>query len=183
MTTDTLRNKQTPSPMTYFYEKYEKLIYKKAHEVANDPNYVDDLVQDALCQILRNQDKFSGLSEEQQVAYCMAVIRNTAINHHNRLKKIRFISEDSIAEQSDPTSSMEETVFHQMELEQFRQGMEQLDEVSRSILTRKYLLFEPDESIAADLNIKPASVRMMLTRAKRKLKKLLLDNGFDPELL
>ena len=72
-------------------------------------------------------------------------------------------------------------ILHQSDLELFRKELNQLDEATRTLLTRKYILEESDEAIAQDLNVKPGSIRMMLTRAKRKLLQLLFNDGFDPE--
>ena len=172
---------QARTSIADFYQKYRNLIFKKANEMANDPDYVDDLVQETMYQILRREELFLSLSEAQQVDYCMKTIRNTAINHHKRNQKIRFIPEDVLDEPSFPTPSMEETILHQSDLELFRKELNQLDEATKTLLTRKYILEESDEAIAQDLNVKPGSIRMMLTRAKRKLLQLLLNDGFDRE--
>ena len=172
---------QARTSIADFYQKYKNLIFKKANEMANDPDYVDDLVQETMYQILRREELFLSLSEAQQVDYCMKTIRNTAINHHKRNQKIRFLPEDALDEPSSPTPSMEETILHQSDLELFRKELNQLDDANRTLLIRKYILSEPDNVIAKDLNVKPGSIRMMLTRAKRKLLQLLLNDGFDPE--
>jgi RNA polymerase sigma-70 factor (ECF subfamily) len=41
-----------------------------------------------------------------------------------------------------------------------------LDETTRAILEKKYVLGQDDREIAQSLGIKPASVRMTLTRAR-----------------
>ena len=48
--------------------------------------------------------------------------------------------------------------------------MEKLDEGSRRLLLLRYVLEESDEAIAASFGVKPDSVRMMLSRARVKLK-------------
>ena len=172
---------QARTSIADFYQKYRNLIFKKANEMANDPDYVEDLVQDTMYQLLRREELFLSLSEAQQVDYCIKTIRNTAFNHHKRNQKIRFLSENTIGEQIDPSPTMEETILHRSDLELFHKELDQLDDASRTLLTRKYIREEPNEAIAKDLNVKPSSIRMMLTRAKRKLPQLLLNDGFDPE--
>ena len=172
---------QARTSIADFYQTYRNLIFKKANEMANDPDYVEDLVQDTLYQLLRREELFLSLSEAQQVDYCIKTIRNTAINHHKRDQKIRFLSEDALGEQCDQSPTMEESILHRSDLDLFRKELDQLDEASRALLIRKYIQEEPDDSIAKDLDVKPSSIRMMLTRAKRKLLQLLLNDGFDPE--
>ena len=48
-----------------FYQQYKNLIFKKANEMANDPDYVEDLVQDTLYKLLRREELFLSLSEAQ----------------------------------------------------------------------------------------------------------------------
>lgn len=172
---------QARTSIADFYQKYKNLIYKKARMLANDRDYVEDLVQDTMYQILRREEVFLSLTEEQQIAYCMKAIRGTAFNHHKKKQKIQFVSEDLTDEVCDPSPSLEETILRKSDMEQFHKELNQLDEATRTLLIRKYFLSEPDSVIANDLNVKPNSVRTMLTRARRKLLQLLLNDGFDPE--
>ena len=94
-------------------------------------------------------------------------------------QKIQFVSEDLTDEVCDPSPSLEETILRKSDMEQFHKELNQLDEATRTLLIRKYFLSEPDIVIANDLNVKPNSVRTMLTRARRKLLQLLLNDGFD----
>ena len=77
-----------------FYQTYRNLIFKKANEMANDPDYVEDLVQDTLYQLLRRKELFLSLSEAQQVDYCVKTIRNTAINHHKLFRQKMLVIDD-----------------------------------------------------------------------------------------
>ena len=43
---------QARASIAGFYQTYRNLIFKKATEMANDPDYVEDLVQDTLYQLL-----------------------------------------------------------------------------------------------------------------------------------
>lgn len=88
-----------------FYQQYKNLIFKKADEMANDPDCVEDLVQDTLYKLLRREELFLSLSETQQVDYCIKTVRNTAIIHHKRNQKNRFLSKDAIDGRSNPSSS------------------------------------------------------------------------------
>ena len=54
---------QAQTSIADFYQQYKNLMFKKATEVANDPDYVDDLVQDTLYQLLRREELFLSLSE------------------------------------------------------------------------------------------------------------------------
>ena len=58
--------------------------------------------------------------------------------------------------------------------------MEKLDESSRQLLLLRYVLEEDDKQIALRFGVKPESLRMMVSRARAKLKtemKKLEDGG------
>ena len=58
--------------------------------------------------------------------------------------------------------------------------MEKLDENSRQLLLLRYVLEEDDKHIAEHFGVKPESLRMMVSRARAKLKtemKKLEDGG------
>ena len=50
-----------------------------------------------------------------------------------------------------------------------RQGLEHMEPQERALLEGKYILAQSDKELAADFKCKPDSIRMKLTRARRKL--------------
>ena len=71
----------------------------------------------------------------------------------------------------DTDDDPEQTLIRRCEQEQVHQALEQLHESYRDVLSMKYLYSMSDEEIASVLNIKPASVRVVVHRALKSLKK------------
>lgn len=61
----------------------------------------------------------------------------------------------------------------------FKQGLGQLSAEDRALLEGKYILGDSDEMLARTLHCKPSSIRMKLTRARRRALKLLEQEGAD----
>lgn len=165
--------------MTSFTEKYKPLLYQKACSMANDNLSPEDLVQETLTKVWAKKEKFLSLPDPQRVSYCIRTMRNLVINENKRGKVIEFVFDDDTSEYLSTEPTPEEFLFRKFEYDQIHYAMEQLDEHSRVLIERKYLLNDSDESIANDMKIKPASVRMAFSRAKQKLKKLLITQNKD----
>lgn len=63
-----------------------------------------------------------------------------------------------------------------------RRAVEALPEPERTIFQRHYFLFQKTEEIAADLDIKPATVRTKLARGREKLRQSLIEGGYACEV-
>lgn len=165
--------------MTSFIEKYKPLLYQRACMMANNILSPEDLVQETLTKVWAKRDKFLALSDPQRISYCIRTMRNLVINENKRGKVIEFVPDDNTSEYLSTEPTPEEFLFRKFEYDQIHCALEQLDERSRMLIERKYLLNDSDEIIANDMKIKPASVRMSFSRAKQKLKKLLIRQNKD----
>lgn len=83
-------------------------------------------------------------------------------------------------QQSEPIAvyrQMEDALISIEEIEELVQRWPQLDDRSKYLLEGKYILGKSDEALAEELSIKPASVRMALTRARQCAYRLLIDDS------
>ena len=79
-------------------------------------------------------------------------------------------------QQSEPIvehRQMEELLISKEEIEELVRRWPQLDAKSKDLLEGKYILGKSDEVMAEELSIKPASVRMALSRARQGAYQLL----------
>ena len=78
--------------------------------------------------------------------------------------------------QSEPNEErrqMEEYMISKDEIDELVRRWPKLDDRSKMLLEGKYILGKSDEVLAEELSIKPASVRMALTRARQCAYQLL----------
>ena len=79
-------------------------------------------------------------------------------------------------QQSEPIvehRQMEELLISKEEIDELVRRWPQLDAKSKYLLEGKYIRGKSDEALAEELSIKPASVRMALTRARQCAYQLL----------
>lgn len=170
--------------VTDIYYKCRRPMLREAWRYSRQAEDVEELVQDAMVKALEKIDLLRTMSEEGRLFYMTTTVRNLAINRLARRKRFIFCSlEDAEYLLRTNMDHVEDKLDREMRLEQFRKAWNCIDEDARRLLERKYVLKHSDEAIAADLCIKPESVRMRLTRTKRMAIRVLAEHGVTVQYL
>lgn len=159
--------------MISLYEEYYRLMFSTTRKYISDYYAAEDIVQESLMNLLKNIHKIMSLERCNLAAYVVCTVRNTAINHlkKERTKKKHIVFnpvEGSDAEISS-APSVEELLLLKEDLHTLSSVMNQLNEEERVLLDGRYLLGLSDEEIAEIIQCKPSSVRMKLTRVRKKV--------------
>jgi RNA polymerase sigma factor (sigma-70 family) len=78
-------------------------------------------------------------------------------------------------------SAPEEAAVKSELSKEVRSAVETLPEPDREIFKRHYFLYQKTDEIAADMSIKPATVRVKLSRGREKLRGYLRERGVEYE--
>lgn len=156
--------------MSSLYLQYEKLMYSTILKVTQDNWLVDDIFQSTFEKLIDRIPLLKTFDRDRLVNYLIVACRNTAYNVCQ--SQARHLAEDiddyiGVASSIRGAASVEDCVILQNQLDCLQKIWTQLDTRSRYILESKYILEKSDAEIAADLKIKPGSVRMALARARK----------------
>lgn len=163
------------------YERYHRLMFFVAGKYSSDPGQYEDIVQDCLVKLAEKTETLRTLSEPALASYIMAAAKNTALNYVRRQnydQKLIVHYEDVVANLTAWQSldaSLDDVVIELEDRERVRAIWSQLDEETRRILEGKYYLEYENWELARILGVKTDSVRMKLTRARRKVLELLTE--------
>lgn len=158
-----------------FYQTYNQYVCSLAWKYCFDPQNVDDVIQKTWLALFPRISLVKDLSKAKQFTYISVTMQNV-IRMEKRKKCIECCSLESVADiPYDGTRYLESKIEQAERAEHFRKAWNSVDEASRELLERKYILFETDAQIAEKLNIKPSSVRMYLSRARRAASKVLAE--------
>lgn len=94
---------------------------------------------------------------------------------YQRLMYKEFSFEDlsaTVPAEEDPRLLLEE---NDEDVEALHRAWKRLDPRSQYLLEARYILNKSFEEIAADINIQPDSVRAAISRARKKARKLILE--------
>ena len=159
--------------MASLYIKYNRLMYSEIKKVISDPWDIEDVLQVSLVKLIDKVKLLRSFDRNRLVRYIISTCRNNAYKHS---KKLSNISEYEILEEDGEdvaSKPLEEIILKKEHQRILLEAWQSLDERSRYFLECKYILEKSDAEIAADMNLKPSSVRMNLTRSRNKFKALV----------
>ena len=162
-----------------FYNQYHKYLYKQVWELCYSKQDVDDIVQTVWEKLIPKEELLRSLAHGQRLTYISKTAENT-IKEIARKEKVSICSLDQIAQPIyDGTRFLEQLHDKHTKHECFQAAWALVDENSRELLERKYWLNETDEEIALAMNISRDSVRMYLSRARKRALSILANSKED----
>lgn len=169
--------------MLKIYEQFKRLMFNVAYKYTSNPHMAEDLVQDSLAKLIPRVSKLRELDGCALSAYVVYTVRNTAKNYlrHQAVESQYIIQSeledycDSVCD-TDPTP--EELLLISERKEDFFRVWDRLSDEDKDILRGKYILELSDKELAKQLSCKPGSIRMKLTRARRRALNLLKEVEF-----
>ena len=162
--------------ITHTYKKYERLMYYTARKYNSNSQTCEDVMQEALIRLIKKVELLRTLNEYALINYIVVTIRNLSIDV---LKKVgveqqKVVSISDVEDKSGPYHiSLDDTLIREEKGRQLIQVLQEMDPQDRWLLECRYFLDYDDEQLANGLGCQPRSVRMKLTRARRKALKLM----------
>ncbi len=172
--------------MTQVYEDFWRLMFSAASGYCNQPADREDLVQESLIRLIGHVDTLRTLSRSALASYIVVTVKNTCFTKLAREKRAfpECVSwEESVQTEKASENFAQELIDRLDQAAQVEWLWQKVAPEERFLLECRYLLDYSDKELARYLNCKPSSVRMKLTRARRKAAALLKDweGGEDNE--
>lgn len=154
--------------MTSLYYDYNRLIYYEVRSIAGASDDIEDLVQETLARLIGKVQLLERLDQKRLAAYIAETAKNVARNHLRR-KREPVVPAEDFRNIPDTGESVEEQVIGGLNLQGMEKLWDGLPEDTRTLFRMKYFLHMTNEEIGRALGIKPESVRMRISRARRKV--------------
>lgn len=160
--------------MESLYFEYVNLLYRISKKYIQDDAAAEDAVHDAFVKLIPKVSLLRELDCCRLRAYLVSTIRNTAISSAKKLKEehSKKTPEDfseAVADIPDRGVSPEDALLLRERQNEFSAILQTLAPKDRYLLEAKYYYQLTNQEIADIFQVKPASVRSMLTRARRKV--------------
>lgn len=154
--------------MINLYEQCRKAMYYQALDILHDHSEAEDTVHDVLVKLMDRIPMLKTIPESLLLPYALTATKTTAIDRWRSRNKVHVGVNDCISDYEGSVTEEHEKAFINMEqVDLLSRGLGRLSERDRDILKYRYLMDMSDEEIAGILGIKPGSVRMYLTRARK----------------
>lgn len=156
--------------MLELLDEYETLMYSTARRFSAEGS-TEDIVQESLVKLIDHIQTIMAIPRCNLAGYIVNTVKNTALNRL-RMESVRrkYVAEGASPEEvSDAADASAERIMLQLEdRRDFYQVWVTLPEADRALLEDRYILGKTDEELARELGCKSDSVRMKLTRARRR---------------
>lgn len=158
-----------------FYLKYKKFMYFTARKYAQEDCDCEDIVQECVIRLLNHVQTLLELEETQQCKYIAMTVRTVFLDMEKVKQNAQLVSVDErileeILQVESEDQESDTNLTCQMEVERLRKNMKARDWV---LLEGKYILGYSQEELGAMVGVAPASIRMLLCRAKEQARKIL----------
>jgi RNA polymerase sigma-70 factor (ECF subfamily) len=149
---------------TAFYQRTRRPLWAYVYRVSGDAADADDIVSEAYCRLLQTTDR--ELSDDALRAYLFRIAGNLLTDRWRRSARHR-------ADVAPDPPHASEPQFDDVVPRTFGR----LKPRERALLWLAYVEEENHEEIAASLGVKRGSVKVLLSRARARLRDLLREAG------
>lgn len=158
------------------YLNYHTLMYGMALRVTRNQDLAQDAVSESLLSLIKKIDLLRSLECNKLRAYLVITVKHTAISLLNRGKR-ETAADDGAFLNLKSLFGTEEEALSRAGIGEIRQAALRLPQRERDVLLMRYFREMTDEEIAREMGIRPVSVRVQLSRARRHLAQLLGKEG------
>ena len=165
---------QTASPEELLEElvrDHLDAVYRVAYSVVRDSALAEDVSQDAILKAWRALPTFRG--ESSLRSWVLRITHNTAIS--TLRKRREEIRDPDLLPEAESTTSTERQVVERLSVDAFEDALDQLDELSRSIVVLREIEGLSYDEIADLLDVPLPTVKTRLLRSRRLLATALED--------
>ncbi len=164
--------------LAHLVECHGALLLHLARQQAG-PEAAWELVQHTLAWLAERQKDWAGLEEAPLAAYLAAAVAQQAAVLRQQARAEQSWLVWPTEQLAHPGPSVEEQAILGQQKRALAKIWPRLPEEDRLVLEAKYILQLDDRQISRRLGIQPASVRMRLTRARRRARKEMKKEGWD----
>jgi RNA polymerase sigma factor (sigma-70 family) len=149
------------------YRLYSKAMYNVGFRITGDEDEAQDVLQESFISAFRNLDKYRG--DAAFGAWLKRIVINKAVNALNKKRHERIPDE----EEWDVPETENEVPYDVLTVDRVRNGIDQLPDGYRSVLSLYLIEGYDHEEIGEILGISESTSKSQLNRAKAKLRELL----------
>lgn len=171
-----IENADDQTFICHLYEEYEQLMFWTAAKYLNNIEDRKDAVQDAIIALIRNLETIKRLKDSYLRTYIVYTVESRSINLVKRKNiELRLFDDLDSVPVGTSVDMIEDSLLQMTMRHTISDIWTKLSTQDKILLESKYILRYNDNEIGEMLGCKASSVRMYLTRARRKAMELILE--------
>lgn len=167
--------------MESLYLEFEGLMYATVKKYIGEESDQMDVMQDVVVKLIRKVSTLRPMGDGALCGYIATTAKNTAIDFLRKKNRVGVDAVGMDEAQFSQTEDLALSLDDLMELSERRgylqEALSNLSEEDRSLLEWKYFLDYSDEDLAQLFGCKVNSIRMKLTRARRRAFRQMMEHG------
>lgn len=167
------------SDFASLYIRHRSSFALHARRFLNDPRDVDEVLQEAFLRLFLAMPELE--TELQALAYCRRTVTNLCIDRYRAdQRRPRLVDLETIEWDPSDAESYDDPVLRAEDAAIVREALSLLSPLHREALIKREVEEKPLPQIAAELGIPEESVKHLLYRARRALRRLLVGTSVEP---
>ena len=161
------------------YREFKPLMFATAQKYLVDTYDQEDVVQASLVKLIEKVSVLENKEHNALCSYIVYTVKNTALNylkHQNVITAQSCSMDDPISEMPSDLPPLDELIELADRRNQLFRIWDKLPEEDQVLLEGKYVLGQSDQQLAGQFQCKATSIRMKLTRARRKALEFILND-------
>src|SRR5690606_34164660 len=148
---------------------HAEVVYRVAFSVVRDPHLAEDVVQETIIKAWQNLDDWRGDGSIR--GWLLSIAHNTAVSHLRRMRDTA--TEPARLPERVSDVDVERAGGALAELGALRRALDELDDLSRSVVVMRDVEGLSYQQIADALDVPLATVKTRLLRARRELQRVV----------
>lgn len=161
------------------YKLYYKAMFNTALRILQNSYDAEDVMQEAFLNAFTKLDSFKG--EVQFGAWLKRIVINRSLTHIKKKNKLQEVDLEVVNHKLENSNEEEpddmKIDYVNMKVKEVSKAMGQLKESYRTILNLSLVEGYDNEEIAGILNISNENCRTTISRAKSRLRKILIESS------
>lgn len=168
--------------MLELYQQFFRLMFFTVRKCRLQQDACEDVVQESLVKLIQKVSLLREMPQPVLAAYIVSTTRNTAFDYTRRRSRqnarVCSLDDEALSACLEANSPPLDNQIEAVELRaRLSSVLEEISKDDRVLLEGKYILQYSDEVLAEMLNCKANSIRMKLTRARRRALELMKTEG------
>ena len=162
--------------MEELYTQYHRLMYAQALQVLRSSDAAEDAVSESLVHLIKKIELLRTLQCNKLKAYIVITVKHTAITLLHRSSREQPTDETSFLNIPSDRRT-DDRALEEAGVERIKEAICLLPEREKNMMLMRYFREMTDEEIAETTGLKPVSVRVHLSRARKRLAGILSGKG------
>ena len=171
-----IENEDDRACMENVYLQYHRLMYAQALRILRQSQAAEDAVSDSLLKLMKKISLLRTFECNKLKSYIVITVRHTAISRLNRLKREQLPGDETLEEIAGG-DRVDIRLMEQAGIKGVQEAIRALPPREKDLMLMKYFREMTEQEIADETGLKPVSVRVHLSRARKHLARLLEERG------